>query len=193
MSVFDSIPTTPVVLHADQPLDEAHLAAVAFLARSAAAHWSPIAPISVSSSSGQATSAWRRSPPRGRTSSCAARRWTRAAWPRRRSIGDCPRCAATTASPTSMAASAPTRRSTFADHGSIPLPGVGWTAASWPPSCTPPSEPLRPTPGWLCRQPTTAALFVDPSTRRTPAPCPSPAVPRRDSGRAWRRNGWPSG
>ena len=33
MSVFDSVPTTPVVLRADQPLDEAQLAAVAFLAR----------------------------------------------------------------------------------------------------------------------------------------------------------------
>ena len=33
MSVFDSVPTTPVVLRADRPLDEAQLAAVAFLAR----------------------------------------------------------------------------------------------------------------------------------------------------------------
>jgi integrase/recombinase XerD len=33
MSVFDSVPTTPVVLRADQPFDEAQLAAVAFLAR----------------------------------------------------------------------------------------------------------------------------------------------------------------
>ena len=33
MSVFDSAPTTPVVLRAAQPLDEAQLAAVAFLAR----------------------------------------------------------------------------------------------------------------------------------------------------------------
>ena len=33
MSVFDSVPTTPVVLLADQPFDEAQLAAVAFLAR----------------------------------------------------------------------------------------------------------------------------------------------------------------
>ena len=33
MSVFDSVPTTPVVLPADQPFDEPQLAAVAFLAR----------------------------------------------------------------------------------------------------------------------------------------------------------------
>ena len=33
MSVFDSVSTTPVVLRAHQPLDEAQLAAVAFLAR----------------------------------------------------------------------------------------------------------------------------------------------------------------
>ena len=33
MSVFDSVHTTPVVLRADRPLDEAQLAAVAFLAR----------------------------------------------------------------------------------------------------------------------------------------------------------------
>ena len=33
MSVFDSVPATPVVLRADRPLDEAQLAAVAFLAR----------------------------------------------------------------------------------------------------------------------------------------------------------------
>ena len=33
MSVFDSVRTTPVVLRAHQPLDEAQLAAVAFLAR----------------------------------------------------------------------------------------------------------------------------------------------------------------
>jgi hypothetical protein len=33
MSVFDSVPTTPVVLRADQPFDEAQHATVAFLAR----------------------------------------------------------------------------------------------------------------------------------------------------------------
>ena len=33
MSVFDSVSTTPVVLRAHQPLDEAQMAAVAFLAR----------------------------------------------------------------------------------------------------------------------------------------------------------------
>lgn len=34
MSVFDSVPTTPPLLAASEPvLDEAHLAAVAFLAR----------------------------------------------------------------------------------------------------------------------------------------------------------------
>jgi integrase/recombinase XerD len=33
MSVFDSVPTTPLVLRADQPFDEAQLAAAAFLAR----------------------------------------------------------------------------------------------------------------------------------------------------------------
>ena len=41
MSVFDSVPTTPVVLRADLPLDEAQLAAVAFLARYRAAPRSP--------------------------------------------------------------------------------------------------------------------------------------------------------
>ena len=49
-----------------------------------------------------------------RTSRRTEPRWTSADWPRRQSIGDCRRCAATTASPTSTAASVRTRRNTSA-------------------------------------------------------------------------------
>ena len=93
MSVFDSVSVTPVVLRADRPLDEAQLAAVAFLARYRAARWSPTAPTCASSSSGPATSA------------AAARRHAahielyRASMDERGPaastlIGDCQRCAA---------------------------------------------------------------------------------------------------
>jgi hypothetical protein len=53
MSVFDSFPTTPLVVPASQPLlDEAHLAAGAFLARYRVAPWTPLGLICVRFSSG---------------------------------------------------------------------------------------------------------------------------------------------
>ena len=51
-----------------------------------------------------------------------------AAWRRRRSIGGCRRCAASTASPTSTVGSRRTRPSTSADHKCIPSTRAGWTA-----------------------------------------------------------------
>ena len=61
MFVFDSAPMTPVVLRAGGPLlDEAQVAAAAFSPSTAAARWSPTAPICVSTVSGLTPSACRR-------------------------------------------------------------------------------------------------------------------------------------
>ena len=151
MSLFDSFPTTPPVLAASEPvLDEAQLAAVAFLARYRGRTLTRTAPICVNSSSEPPPSACRRYRRRGLTSSGTGRGWTIAVLARRRLIGAYRRCAATTASPTSTAGSAPTRPSTSGGHESIPPSSGGWTAANSPLSCTPPNAPHRPTPPWPC-------------------------------------------
>jgi hypothetical protein len=78
-------------------------------------------PICVNSSSGRRRPACRRWRRPGPTSSCTGRGWTNEGSPPRRLIVACRRCAATTASPTSTAGSAPTRPSTCAAPASTLL------------------------------------------------------------------------
>ena len=91
-------------------VDEAELAAVAFLARD----------------SGRTTSSQRPVP----TSSCSAITWNIAGSLRRRSIDVSRRCVACTASRTSTVGSARTRPSTYGARRCIRARATGWTAPS---------------------------------------------------------------
>lgn len=149
MSVFDSVPTTPVVLRADQPFDEAQLAAVAFLARYSGrtlesyraglrqffqwANSAGLPPLAATRAHIELYRAWMDE--RGL-----------AAFDRRSAAVDGVR----------LLPLRPPRRPHQLQPGAAreatsctPLhPAGGWTAASSPPSCTPPSASARFTPRW---------------------------------------------
>ena len=81
----------------------------------------------------------------GLTSRCTAPRWNNAALRRRRSIGACRPCAATSASPTSTAGSPPIPPSTCAAPRCNPTNDREWTGESAV-SCSPPSTSTATTP-----------------------------------------------
>ena len=110
----------------------------------------PTGTISVGSSSGPATAEWHHWRRPEATSSSIECRWSSEAWRPRRSIGGCPRCVATTDSPTSTVASPPAPPNTSAAPRSPRPRGTGWTAPSSAPSCSPLSGTTRCTPHWLC-------------------------------------------
>ena len=82
MSMLESSPTTPLLLRAEVPLiDDAQLAAVAFLARHGGRTLESDCPTSASTSNGLSMSAWRRSLPIQRMSSCTGLGWRDEGWP----------------------------------------------------------------------------------------------------------------
>ncbi len=110
----------------------------------------PTATIFATCSSGPPITTYPCSKQRGLISSCTALRWRRVALPLRRSTAACRQRAVTTASLTSTAGSAPTRRSTCDVPPSIPRSGEEWTEVSSVGSCSPRSALTVPTPLWRC-------------------------------------------
>ncbi len=151
MSMFDSSPSTPLVVRAELPLlDEAQLAAAAFLARY----------------SGRTLDSYRTdlrqffqwASDLGLRPLDATRahielyraQMEQTGLARQRSIGGSPRCAATTDLPTSTGASPRTRRSTCGARRSIrPMPAA-WTAPNSACSCSLPSSTTASTPRSPC-------------------------------------------
>ncbi len=150
MSVFQSSPSTPPVLRAELPrLDQAQLAAAAFLARyggrtlesyrtdlrqffqcpiSGSLHWRRL--VLMSSSTGHRWRSEDLSPPP--------------------LTGGCRRCVAITGSRTSTDASRPIRRNTSAGLEFTRRHSAAWTVVSSPRFCTPLSGCLRCTPRSRC-------------------------------------------
>jgi len=150
MASIDSSERTITTTFEPYTLDEAQLAAVAFLARysgrtlDAYRHhlrnlfqWQPIT----------IWPSWR---PRERTWSYIAPRWRSEGWPRRPSTGARRPRAASTALPTSTAGSRPTRPSTSADRPFTPASGGNWTGRSWAVSFSRRSGSTMPMPRWRC-------------------------------------------
>ena len=150
MSVFDSVPTTPVVLRADQPFDEAQLAAVAFLARYGGRtlesyradlrqffQWASsvgVPPLAATRTHIELYRAWMDA--RGLAAATVDRRLSTVCGYYRFADID----GRISSNPAQYVRRPP----------STPPPGAGWIAVSSPPSCLPPNASLRLTPRWRC-------------------------------------------
>lgn len=187
MSMFDSSPTTPLIVRADQPLlDQAQLAGAAFLARyngrTLQSYRADLRQY-VQWATRSVSHRWRR---HGRLSSSTGHGWRLAAWPRRRSTVGYRPCVATTDSRTSTATSARTPPNTYGGHASTAPRNAAWTAANRRRSCTPPNAPHPSTPTWPSCSASTGSGSARPAAPTSKTSASNAPTAESVRGRCWR-------